>query len=278
MADSWWLKFDRAQKHIKNFDAQIAGYAKRYPYRGERVSRRDRRVNPHLWTYVLRIVEQPRETVALSYGDAVHNLRSSLDHIAVALAPSERKRRARFVGLTRDPWRLNADGEFVVSHNKHRMGLESAIRGMPPEAVAFILEMQPYVCPAPEEEALAVLNRLDVADKHHRLTAFVAGLEQPTTGITVRGVPVPWHRTEGGLTKDGAEIFTLDTTSWPGLKDAEVEVHIRGTPVVAIHVSQEGGDVEAREAFRIMSNVARFALKTLDPFVRRRAGRHNDAP
>jgi hypothetical protein len=272
MTDSWRLKFDRAQKHIKDFKSQIARYAKRYPYRGERVPSRDRRANPHLWTYVLRISEQPREDVALSYGDALHNLRSSLDHLAVALVPSDRKSHARFLCLTQDPWRLDGDGEFVFN-DEYRMSFEQAVRGMPPEAIAFILRMQPYGRAAPEGEALAVLNRLDVADKHRRLIAIVSGLEQPTTGLTIRGVRVPYVTMQGGLTNDGAELFTCDITPWPGLKDAEVEVHVRGTPVVAIQVSEETGHVDAMEAFQTMASVVDYIFKTLEPFVRRRSGR-----
>ncbi len=277
MTPSWRLKFGRAQKHIKEFETQIARYAKRYPYRGDRVPSRDRRANPHLWTYVLRISQQPREEVALSYGDALHNLRSSLDHLAVALVPSDRKSHARFLCLTDDPWRLRTDGEFVFD-DEYRMSFEQAVRGMPPEAIAFILRMQPYGRAAPEEEALAVLNRLDVADKHRRLIAFISGLEEPTTTLRIRGTPVPYATTQGGLTKDGAELFTVDVTPWPGLKDAEVEVHVRGTPVVGIQVSEEAGHVDAMEAFQTISSVVDYILKTLEPFVWRTPGRHETPP
>jgi hypothetical protein len=246
----------------------MARYAKGNPYRGERLPRRNRKDNPDVWRFVLRITEQPREQVALSFGDAIHNLRTCLDHIAVAIVPSDRKSHAKFPCLNTDIWRLDAAGDFVCG-DEDRMSFEQRVRGMPPEAVAFILEMQPYQAPQPQELALSVLNRLDVADKHRRLIALVSVVAFPKVTLTVRGESVGYTTMHGGLVEDGAEIFTLDTSPWPGLADEEVQVHVTGAPVVAIEVSEESGHVEAERALKTISGFTKETLRLFEHFVRR---------
>jgi hypothetical protein len=126
---SWWLKIDRAKRHFREFELEAKRYSDRRPYRAERVGYRKN--NRQHWRYVLRITEQPPLTLSPILGDAFHNLRSALDHMAAALVPSERRSHSQFPILTVDLWALNEVGEFVVTSDEPRERLERCVRGMP---------------------------------------------------------------------------------------------------------------------------------------------------
>ena len=65
-------------------------------------------------------------------GDCLFNIRSALDHIAVAIAPPERQDRASFPDHPRPE---NSDV---------RQKFRQLTEGMPPEAVAIIEAEHPY--------------------------------------------------------------------------------------------------------------------------------------
>ena len=75
-------------------------------------------------------------------GDCLYNLRSALDHLAVAIAPRKRKANAAFPVETTDPWKKDAVGNFVYP-DVRRVSFMSKIEGMPAEAVDMIMKAQP---------------------------------------------------------------------------------------------------------------------------------------
>ena len=74
---SSWLKVDRAKHHINELNIRIAAYNERKPHR--LVVEQDPQGSNHLWT--IRIREAIPEDLPLLIGDAIHNLRASIDHL-----------------------------------------------------------------------------------------------------------------------------------------------------------------------------------------------------
>jgi hypothetical protein len=132
---SWWLKVDRAKHHFREFELEAQRYSDRHPYRAERVGYR-KNERQH-WRYVLHITEQPPPTLSPILGDAFHNLRSALDHMAAALVPLNRKSHSQFPILMTDPWALDEHGQFAVVDDEPRERFDRYVRGMPLEAGLF---------------------------------------------------------------------------------------------------------------------------------------------
>jgi hypothetical protein len=250
---SWWLKVERAKLHFAEFERAARTYADRHPYSAECV--RYREGKRQTYRYVLRIGESPPAILALALGDAFHNLRCALDHIASALVPGERKSHAYFPILTEDIWAVDPAGNLLAVHEDARIRFEQATRGMSAEALAVILEAQPYRRnpDQPTDHALSRLNRFDNADKHSRLIAFAHGLRQSVVNVFVRGVRVATvlhdpRQTESGVLEDGAEI--VNQAMLPGRPpESEVEVDVRGTIDIALKVGLSGRHVPAVFAF-----------------------------
>src|SRR5438128_10201797 len=94
LRDSWWLKLIRAQQHLEELERQIRAYANHNPHWTERrnQTKRDR----NIWCYVLRMPKEASPEIGLVLGDVVHNLRAALDHLAVAIVPTDAKSSAGF--------------------------------------------------------------------------------------------------------------------------------------------------------------------------------------
>ena len=71
-------KVKRAEKHIRDLKAECDVFLKRNPYR--RVAQENPETGERVT--VFRVVETAPDQISLVLGDAIHNLRSSLDHLA----------------------------------------------------------------------------------------------------------------------------------------------------------------------------------------------------
>jgi hypothetical protein len=74
------LKIERAKKHIRDLDTAIQAFVLNKPYRLE-VKPHPIAEIQHTTLYVAEIKPVPQE-ISLIVGDAIHNLRSALDHLA----------------------------------------------------------------------------------------------------------------------------------------------------------------------------------------------------
>ena len=126
----WRLKIARAEHHLSDLRHLVESYQDGHHYRA--VCPNPRR--PTHWRFVLEITEPPDPQIAVVLGDLLFNVRSALDHVAVACAPSDRKRQAGFPLYEQRP-----EGD-------DRKKFESMTRGMASEALAAIEYEQPYNC------------------------------------------------------------------------------------------------------------------------------------
>ena len=192
MTESWWLKVKRAEHHMEDIDKMMRSYEASHPYKAERV--RQPKGQRHIWRYVLRVTEQPDAHLSILVGDFVHNPRSALDHIAVALAPPGRWGQAGFPIYTKDIWETDAGGVYVLSDDTARKSFTSKTRGMSTAVIAIIKRLQPYTNP-PDDipvHPIGVLSRLENADKHRSLIALGSGIK--TAPLSSPPVDKPWNR------------------------------------------------------------------------------------
>ena len=90
---SWRLKIARAEHHLSDLRHLVESCQDGHHYRAVCPNPPRR---PTHWRFVLEITEPPDPQIAVVLGDLLFNVRSALDHVAVACAPSDRKRQAGF--------------------------------------------------------------------------------------------------------------------------------------------------------------------------------------
>lgn len=283
MAESWRLKLDRAQHHVLDLKREIAAYAKDDSYKLVPVDPRPK-CHQHggtCWDYQLVMTRQPNPMVAVIAGDILFNVRSALDHLAVAMVLPQRKGKTSFPIEIEHIWERK-NRRFVVRNPDGRRRFRTATEGMPDGAVAIIKSLQPYNAPRDErdQEALYQLSRLNNADKHRQLVAFASGLLHVICEVSVGGEferkPILDVDKRFGFAPDGAHVFHFATGPRVAPK-SEVHVQVSGTPVVGIKiVSPDGhpdraGYMNIEELFALLlPNVSNHLFPALEPYVRRR--------
>jgi hypothetical protein len=159
------LKINRAKAHLNDFDRQ----AERIKEACKKAIVRE--LDEQRSEYVFRFNRVPAVPPVLSaiIGDAIHNLRVSLDHLAWQLVIASGGR----------PNETTTFPILKVRPTPNRYGrVRVQIRPWVPEEVEHILdEVQPYNRVKPEHHQLAVLHLLDVIDKHRGLLIAVVGVE-----------------------------------------------------------------------------------------------------
>lgn len=193
---SWDYKVDRAEEHLEELRANVAAYDRSRPY--EAVCPNPPAPDATDWSFVMNFTEPPPGRLAIVFGDLLFNLRSALDHIAVAMAPPAQKRSAGFPLCDRD-------------NGEDRKQFLRMTLGMPPRAVERIASLQPY---AVQQRAtrpgqiynLSTLSALHNADKHRALSILAPGLLDPT--VTWSWAHEGVGRFQPDLAGQDAEILT----------------------------------------------------------------------
>ncbi len=162
-------KLDRAKQHL----AALGRLEKRFWEDNEPRFEHSAEVLDGGRYFVARVyglVDHPNPRLALIAGDAVHNMRSALDHLVQALVTAN--------GC--DPKRSN---EFPIRETEpddsdKRRKFKAKLAGMHPDDVKAIRGLQPYANPGSQEAAWLVhLDKLDNEDKHRvLLTRYTVGL------------------------------------------------------------------------------------------------------
>lgn len=248
----------RAEHHFEDLRQLVDRYRDGHHYRAVGVAPPKKR--PTHWRFVLEITEPPDPQIAIVFGDFLFNVRSALDHVAVACAPPARKRSAGFPLYQERP-----EGPEAIK-------FESMTRGMPPEARAVIEFEQPYNLRnrssdvRPESaEALHALSSLQDADKHRSMVVLVSGITNPQVQISWAGEAM------GILTPryvaPGEELVRYDEIG-DRIPYAEVTVDVRGVPEVAVKISGQDDFGLLRVAGGILGRVRDRVIPSLEPFAR----------
>jgi hypothetical protein len=165
-------KLDRADEHLHKLKCVIQRFVEDKPYRLVSEFQMDGRKR----VYVAKDVKQPADDIGLILGDCVHNLRSALDHVVWALSdPVVRDRQTSFpIFVDRNDFFRRAKNGEGAGKPGWGSGLHK-LAGVSKEAFAVIEAAQPYHAgnDAPTQ-TLAVLDHLDITDKHKLLNNGVA--------------------------------------------------------------------------------------------------------
>jgi hypothetical protein len=143
------------------------------------------------WSYRLFSELEPDPYLAVVLGDLLYDVRSALDHVAVALVPSRRKYRTSFPILTIDP-QTSHPGREKASAAAGEVW-RHCTTGMNQQAVEVLRSVQPYTAspPAhlqhiplgPDDHALALLSAFQNADKHRQLITVADALDLQSLSI-----------------------------------------------------------------------------------------------
>jgi hypothetical protein len=209
------------------------------------------------WTYRLSLDPvEPDEKFPIVLGDFLFNVRSALDHLVIAIAPSNRKSKASFPIFTKDPLAVDETSGLHLDTDAARRW-RSWTEGLPRECIAAIQALQPHkvardLTKPVKDQPLALLSALHNADKHRNLVGVGTGLRHAEIAIgacSFSHVPV---------LKNGALIYTSRT---------QVQVQIEGSAVIGI-----GGPNEPRDFQEVAGAILGFVtievLPRLEQFLR----------
>jgi hypothetical protein len=135
-----------------------------------------------VWEYRLDLSsELPPPLLPILIGDYMFNVRSALDHLAVAITPRKYRRKMSFPILTADPLACDDSGNYLDAEAAHRwLSLQA---WLPDDRFARLKALQPYAASAlngkpAENHPLALLSAFQNADKHRELINAIAGLAE----------------------------------------------------------------------------------------------------
>lgn len=202
------LKIERAKKHISDLDIAVQGFVDSKPYR---IGTKPHPIAAieHTTLFIAGVRSVP-DNLTLILGDAIHNLRSALDHLAWQLVEAgggQPDDRTAFPICETPQQYASALGRGELK--RMRMGAEKVL-----------CAVQPYNT---LDQNLWLLHRLDIVDKHRLLLAVVSSMDsfgvQFATGHTIsfgrdRFVPL----------KVGDEVTNLPTSTYERQADEDFKL------------------------------------------------------
>jgi hypothetical protein len=224
------LKLQRADEHLADIKALTELLRERREYPVIETIKLYKK-GPR-WDYVLDLDQvQPPERLPILMGDYMFNdVRSALDHLAVALAPRKYRRKISFPIFQADPLaRDEASGDYLNAEVASRW--TAICEWLPDNCVAALKVLQPYQAAAlhghpADHHALALLSAFQNADKHRELIAAVVGLDEgpevEINGIAECALP--------GF-KNGTKIFANAPD--------KMDVKVKGIAIVGIKRGNE---------------------------------------
>lgn len=276
--DDWWLKVQRAEKHMVDIKQEAVRYASSNPYSFTRIRLPD---SQNQIKSRFRITEQPNPIIASMLGDFIHNLRSALDHVVVACVPKQRRAKASFPILFKNIFAKDKNGEFVVKDAQLRENFGTATEGLHLKARALIIELQPYHRGADaHRNILGIISRLENADKHRQLIPIGCGGRDFNATLTVHGFPrpikldSPLARDEKFLKDNTVILYTFPSDVIPFVQPSDVEMHLSGTAKILVKVTRVEGnqpsdDYLLDDIMDMALSDVREILKRMEFFVRK---------
>ena len=205
-------KFERGVEQVRRLCSEIEDYERASAYEfGLEVEAR----TPRSITYrcVATEREPPSDEWPLLAGEAIQNLRSSLDHVIWAKAES--------------PTRQNAFPICSAPHWFKKAVKRGRLHSVPDTVRATVERWQPYHR-SPDAPAVAMLEQLRELsdhDKHRMLTAVATVIGHDAVGVD-EGVGIKWL--EPGIRRrldtGDTHVSTFVATSESGVEDLPVEV------------------------------------------------------
>ncbi len=205
------LKLKRACEHLKALDGEMAELTDRTPFQ---TGPPDINADSTKYAFHLRMREPIPLMWGVILGEAVHDLRSALDHVIYQLTldwhGAELPRTSFPVMIDPDRWHKPVKVTF-----KNPSGLEYGsglwlIRGVGPGPTAFIEALQPYPTRQPEDSDVLALHELWNQDKHRLLHFWGLQFVGDPYNVRIPGLQGTYNiAVERGVLKDGAKTYTV---------------------------------------------------------------------
>jgi hypothetical protein len=205
------LKVERAKHHIRQLDIAIRRFDKSEPYT---LSIQHKPNIGHVALYVASLEPVP-EYIALIIGDAVHNFRSALDHLAWQLVEAG--------GGVPDK-----DTYFPICQNAQQYASavgKGEIKKIPVGTKEALSAVQPYIC---GNDTLWHIHELDRIDKHRLLITTTTAIKKWSIVIDPSiGREIGWEEPLRTL-KVGDEIVNVpeDTYHRTGHKNFKLGINV----------------------------------------------------
>lgn len=174
--DGAWAKVARAEEHIKNLNMEIEAFLGQKPAPYLLVG--EHRNDGSEYVYVVKKVPVVPVRFAVIAGDVIHNLRSSLDHLAHALV-------VKGGGTPTNQVQFPICSTVEKFEEARKRG---RIKGISASAEKIIRAVQPYKSKTPADSALLVIDDYSVFDKH-RLLLVVATVVRMGDRIVIADNP-----------------------------------------------------------------------------------------
>jgi hypothetical protein len=218
-----WLKLSRAEQHRGELAGEIECFLARSPFTYRHtVEQEEGGVAVHRVFAVVR--EQPPVGWAAIIGDAVHNLRSVLDHTLWAVAnPTQRFERAQY--------------PIYDDEAKYRRAAVDLLAGVSDRRCDLIRGTQPFRWAEPNRawHSLRLLQWLDNEDKHRALHALAAFAQHRWMGVDNADPQTTLLLHEHAALSDGTEVWRFESVPEDASRPVvvspviEFEIGIKGT-------------------------------------------------
>lgn len=193
-----YLKLDHADKHLRTLNDEIARYLSDRPYIPV-IQDQSRLEEACSWwpaslpgedtsesfTRVLASEVRPiPDVVPLIVGDILHNLRSSLDHLAWQLVDRHAQ-----LGRRGGRPRPNKKTQFPIQTERPSQcehgNLPPLLQPMTTKGIEAALDaLQPYNRQVPGDDSLAIINRYNIRDKHQTLNVVLSMAQDAQLAFT----------------------------------------------------------------------------------------------
>lgn len=266
---SYYMQFVRARlawadRRIKEFDTDIGSFLNSSPRPYDMVE------EVHLYgandatvAHVFKVHQQPTDALSLAAGDAIHNLRATLDNLMWASGQSFAKTRRERNDLENLSLEFRSEPDFLTAY------LPKLAR-FPKEIQDWVASIQPYKRPD-QKHILNILNSLWNRDKHRLpliLAAHVATVSfSRKPGVLqaqIKGFTRPNPVFGGGFLKDGDKATEYITPAQDVGK-----LHVDFTTDIAFGQSTPAKGVVVRQFLRdAYDNIANEVIPKFVPFFR----------
>jgi hypothetical protein len=209
------LKLGRARRHIQDLVSALESFYSSEPYKHG--TRRDPATG-RVEVYITEVATAP-DDILLIVGDALHALRSALDHLAMQLFLAG----ARGPSATEDEL---YDVSFPVAGNRkgYEKQRDRKLRGVAAGVLRELDGLEPYR--GGNGHALWSLNRLDNIDKHRLLITVCSGFRSINVGrpmlARLKNVWKEAHGEELGVPLDALDAFLRSSEPQVPMKVGDV--------------------------------------------------------
>jgi hypothetical protein len=225
------LKLDRSKELLDEIEVAITRrsiQSKNIPFKPDPLAEIDLLTRRTWWVFYLWFdPPPPDERWGLLVGDAMHNVRSALDHLACRLVEHNGRKvtnRTAFPIWSKPP-----------STPEDKKRFNSAIAGMSAAHKRSIRRLQPHANPGTEEAAkLTALAALDNLDKHRLLVPLTStigeGKAKAPQLVTEKQVEFDYVWNEGQIATKGVELLRVSPRGDMGrVRHVDLDIPVRHT-------------------------------------------------